>query len=205
MGNDRKKDKKRAPKNRQTKKVVVFDEAARLEFLTGFRKRKNERRKKAIDEKELQVKEDRKEFKRKRKELIEKSFYFKGKSKQNAPELDMIGTPTVQELPEHTVTITDISELDLAGHSGVRLGQNQFEDEQNSETVPSARFDPKEHEKLKRDMKKLQRKEVAFLNKELPKKKSKRPSQLGHIKEKKSKKKFQMKRVKEKNKKKGKH
>ncbi|XP_033751520.1 nucleolar protein 12-like [Pecten maximus] len=202
MGNDKK---KKAPRNKRTKQVLVFDETARLEYLTGFRKRKNERRKKAKDEKEIQLKEDRKEFKRKRKELIEKSFFFKGKSKQKGPELDDIGKPSVTELPEHTVTITDISELDMVGHSGLRLGQNQFEEEQKTGTFPSAEFDPQEQAKLKRDIKKLQRKEVALLNKELPKKKSKRPSQLGHIKEKKSKKKFQIKRVKEKNKKKGKH
>ncbi|XP_060074862.1 nucleolar protein 12-like [Ylistrum balloti] len=201
MGND----KKKAPKNRKTKKVLVFDETARLEFLTGFRKRKNERRKKAKDDKEIQLKEDKKELKRQRRELIEKSFYFKGKSKQKAPELDEIGKPTVTELPEHTVTITDISEIDMVGHSGLRLGQNQFEEEQDATTSPPTEFDPKEHAKLKRDIKKLKRKEVALLNKEMPKKKSKRPSQLGHIKEKKSQKKFHMKKVKEKNKMKGRH
>ena len=31
----------------------------------------------------------------------------------------------VKELPHHTVTITDISEVDLAGQGGLRLGRNQ--------------------------------------------------------------------------------
>ena len=31
----------------------------------------------------------------------------------------------VKELPHHTVTITDISEVDLAGQGGLRLGKNQ--------------------------------------------------------------------------------
>ncbi|OWF46464.1 nucleolar protein 12-like [Mizuhopecten yessoensis] len=200
MGNEKK---KRAPRNKQTKQTLVFDDNARLEFLTGFRKRKNERRKKAKDEKEIQLKEDRKEFKRKRKEMIEKSFFFKGRSKQKGPELDDIGKPTVTELPEHTVTITDISVVDMVGHSGLRLGQNQFEEDQTSGTLPPVEFDPKQHEALQRNIKKLKRKEVAMLNKEMPKKRSKRPSQIGHIKDKKSQKKFQMKKTKEKNKKKG--
>ena len=31
----------------------------------------------------------------------------------------------VKELPHHTVTVTDISEVDLAGQGGLRLGRNQ--------------------------------------------------------------------------------
>ena len=49
---------KRAPKNRSTKTSIVFDEAARTEFLTGFRKRKEERRKKAKEQREKEAKEE---------------------------------------------------------------------------------------------------------------------------------------------------
>ncbi|CAG2251453.1 unnamed protein product [Mytilus edulis] len=38
----------------------------------------------------------------------------------------------VIDLPEHTVTITDISDIDFAGHDGLRLGQNK-ESEQEIE------------------------------------------------------------------------
>ena len=48
----------RKPKNRQTKRRAVFDEDARREFLTGFRKRKNERRQKAKEQMEQQLKEE---------------------------------------------------------------------------------------------------------------------------------------------------
>ncbi|VDI56605.1 Hypothetical predicted protein, partial [Mytilus galloprovincialis] len=57
------KNKKRQPKNRKTKTILVFDVKAREEFLTGFRKRKNERRKKAQDERKSQMKIDKKESK----------------------------------------------------------------------------------------------------------------------------------------------
>ena len=49
---------KRAPKNRSTKTSIVFDEAARTEYLTGFRKRKESRRKKAKEQMEKEIKEE---------------------------------------------------------------------------------------------------------------------------------------------------
>lgn len=43
-------------------------------------------------------------------------------------DLEQIVSKQVTELPEHTVTITDISEIDLAGHAGTRLGLNKVRD-----------------------------------------------------------------------------
>merc|ERR1711894_787532 len=42
--------KNRPPKNKAKKTTITFSEASRKDFLTGFRKRKNERRKKARDD-----------------------------------------------------------------------------------------------------------------------------------------------------------
>lgn len=50
--------KKRRAKNKATKTSIVFDVGARKEFLTGFRKRKNERRRKAKEQLEREVKEE---------------------------------------------------------------------------------------------------------------------------------------------------
>ena len=45
---------------------------------------------------------------------------------EDLEELDKeLGRTEVKELPHHTVTITDISEVDLAGQGGLRLGKNQ--------------------------------------------------------------------------------
>ena len=52
-----KKNKKKGGTNKR-KSEIVFDEAKRKDYLTGFRKRKNERRKKANDEHEIKLKED---------------------------------------------------------------------------------------------------------------------------------------------------
>lgn len=51
---------------------------------------------------------------------------FTGKKKRQDPALDVkeFVKPEVLDLPEHTVTITDISEMDFTGHNGLRLGQN---------------------------------------------------------------------------------
>ena len=52
-----KKNKKKGGTNNR-KSEIVFDEVKRKDYLTGFRKRKNERRKKANDEHEIKLKED---------------------------------------------------------------------------------------------------------------------------------------------------
>lgn len=49
----------------------------------------------------------------------------KTKSQKLQPDLEELAEKHVMELPHHTVTITDISEVDLAGHAGTRLGWNQ--------------------------------------------------------------------------------
>jgi hypothetical protein len=49
---------KRKRKNKGTKTEITFDPKARTEFLTGFRKRKNERRKAAAEKMEKKYKEE---------------------------------------------------------------------------------------------------------------------------------------------------
>ena len=63
MGRDRKpvvgkSTSKRRPVNKTTKTSIVFDPSARKEFLTGFRRRKQERRKKAAEKMDRQLKEE---------------------------------------------------------------------------------------------------------------------------------------------------
>ncbi|XP_052781415.1 nucleolar protein 12-like [Mya arenaria] len=123
MGFDKKK-KKLRKKNRQTKSTIVFDEKARKDYLTGFRKRKDERRKKAQEQVQRMIKEDRKLLKQKMKEFET----VKTRYQQLPTDLELIAERQVTELPNHTVTITDISDIDLAGHAGTRLGLNQVLD-----------------------------------------------------------------------------
>ena len=57
--------KKRKKKNRETKLHLTFDESKRVDFLTGFRKRKNERKEKAKKDNERILKEARAKVKQK--------------------------------------------------------------------------------------------------------------------------------------------
>ncbi len=58
MAKEGSKKKPHKPRNKSTKTSVVFDESARKDFLTGFRRRKNERRKKAMEKMEKKFKEE---------------------------------------------------------------------------------------------------------------------------------------------------
>lgn len=40
------------------------------------------------------------------------------------PEIEHLVDPVVYDLPEHTVTISHIGDVDFVGKSGLRLGQN---------------------------------------------------------------------------------
>lgn len=61
-----------------------------------------------------------------RKDLLLKSQRFSGRKKKVAAldDIDEVET-SVMDLPSHTVTVSDISEIDLAGHGGLRLGVNK--------------------------------------------------------------------------------
>ena len=62
MGRDKPVDKstksRKRPVNKATKTSIVFDPSARKDFLTGFRRRKQERRKKAAEKMDRQLKEE---------------------------------------------------------------------------------------------------------------------------------------------------
>ncbi|KAL4240360.1 Nucleolar protein 12 [Mactra antiquata] len=128
MGYNKKK-KQLSKKNRQTKQILVFDEHARKDYLTGFHKRKNERKKKAQEQVKRMITEERKRLKLKTKEFLAQ----RDQKRQPMPlDLEKIASQEVTELPEHTVTITDISDIDLAGHGGTRLGLNTGNNEDDS-------------------------------------------------------------------------
>ncbi len=55
---DKAKKRQRAPRNKSTKTSIEFDPEKRRQFLTGFRKRKEERRKKAREQIHRDAKEE---------------------------------------------------------------------------------------------------------------------------------------------------
>ncbi|KAJ0177412.1 hypothetical protein K1T71_007421 [Dendrolimus kikuchii] len=64
--------KKKSKGQERKKKILVFDETKRKEFLCGFRKRKLERQKKAKDELQRMLKEEKKRIKLENKEAYKK-------------------------------------------------------------------------------------------------------------------------------------
>ncbi|XP_025782257.1 nucleolar protein 12 [Puma concolor] len=98
----RKKKKKRDGDDRRPRLVLSFDEEKRREYLTGFHKRKVERKKAAIEEIKHRLKEEQKKLR-----------------EEEADELDRLVTAKTESVqydhPNHTVTVTTISDLDLSG------------------------------------------------------------------------------------------
>ncbi|KAF3846775.1 hypothetical protein F7725_003853 [Dissostichus mawsoni] len=91
-------------KKRENKCIVSFDANDRQDYLTGFHKRKVERRKVAVAEIKKKIKE---EQIRVREEECEED------------DLEDVITATTESVqydhPNHTVTVTTISDLDLSG------------------------------------------------------------------------------------------
>ena len=103
---------KRVAKNRSTKTAIVFDEAARTEYLTGFRKRKEERRKKAKEQIEKEVKDEIKKAKDKAREFVEKQRSGElSSSHRIVPEIEHLLPTDVHDLGSHTVSVTHIEDL----------------------------------------------------------------------------------------------
>ncbi|XP_038639622.1 nucleolar protein 12-like isoform X1 [Scyliorhinus canicula] len=119
--------------------VLVFKEEERREFLTGFHKRKVERRKKALEEIKVKLKEEQKRVKDERHKEYVKMFKERQEALAEADELDQLATSKVEcvqyDHPNHTVTVTTVSSLDLTAANLFNLGANQPEDTEQAATV----------------------------------------------------------------------
>ncbi|XP_056609191.1 nucleolar protein 12-like [Triplophysa dalaica] len=116
-------------KEKQKKCVVMFDDKERQEFLTGFHKRKVERRKAAMVEMRKKLKDEQKKVREGRHKEYLKMLMERQEALNEADEPDELEdaiTSTTECLqynhPNHTVTVTTISDLDL---SGSRLLESQ--------------------------------------------------------------------------------
>ncbi|XP_060760166.1 nucleolar protein 12 [Neoarius graeffei] len=112
-------------RNRGRKCVIMFDDKDRNEFLTGFHKRKVERRKAAVEEIKNKLREEQKRLREERQKEYLKMLKERREALEDADELDDVITSTTESVqydhPNHTVTVTTISDLDL---SGARLLQS---------------------------------------------------------------------------------
>ncbi|XP_070612265.1 nucleolar protein 12 [Erythrolamprus reginae] len=133
------------------RRVVSFDEKSRREFLTGFHKRKVERRKVALEEIKRKLKEEEKKMKEERHKEYVKMLKEREEALEEADELEHLVTSQTESVsydhPNHTVTVTTISDLDLSGARVLGLTENENtepegEDALNTCTLPKKARDP---------------------------------------------------------------
>eukprot|EP00092_Neocalanus_flemingeri_P017659 GFUD01019102.1.p1 GENE.GFUD01019102.1~~GFUD01019102.1.p1 ORF type:complete len:220 (-),score=90.49 GFUD01019102.1:55-714(-) len=146
--------------NKKTKVRIVFDENARKDFLTGFRKRKDERRKQWKEKIERQLKNEIKKIKGETKAKLDKGMSKKNSSHQIVPEVahlinsDLAET-TVTECGAASVTITTLDSLQ-AVVTPWREGDEEKEDTDSeseeeecaTEEVPGMSLNPSEVTKV---------------------------------------------------------
>uniref|UniRef100_A0A8C8J3Z5 Nucleolar protein 12 n=1 Tax=Oncorhynchus tshawytscha TaxID=74940 RepID=A0A8C8J3Z5_ONCTS len=119
MKNWNKKEKGKHEKfKKREKSVVMFNDNERQEYLTGFHKRKVERRKAAVVEIQTKIKRNEDDD-------------------DEEDELEDVITGTTESVqydhPNHTVTVTTISDLDLTGASLFAPETNQVTEEEEEE------------------------------------------------------------------------
>ncbi|XP_071405957.1 nucleolar protein 12 isoform X1 [Pithys albifrons albifrons] len=111
--------KKKGPGGREGRLVVTFDEERRREYLTGFHKRKVERRKAALEEIKRKLKEEQRKMKEERHQEYLKMLSEREEALDEADELEHLVTSRAESVnidhPNHIVTVTTISDLDLSG------------------------------------------------------------------------------------------
>ncbi|XP_020838214.1 nucleolar protein 12 isoform X2 [Phascolarctos cinereus] len=103
----------------QGRLVLTFDEEKRRDYLTGFHKRKVERRKVALEEIRRKLKEEQRKLRDERHKEYLKMLKDREEALEEADELDRLVTSQTAcvryDHPNHTVTVTTISDLDLSG------------------------------------------------------------------------------------------
>ncbi|NWI71294.1 NOL12 protein, partial [Todus mexicanus] len=130
---------KKGPGGREGRLVVTFDEERRREYLSGFHKRKVERRKAALEEIKRKLKEEQRKLKEERHQEYLKMLSEREEALDEADELEHLVTSQTESVnidhPNHIVTVTTISDLDLSGARQLGL------------TTPVGKTDGSEEEK----------------------------------------------------------
>uniref|UniRef100_A0A0A9X614 Nucleolar protein 12 n=3 Tax=Lygus hesperus TaxID=30085 RepID=A0A0A9X614_LYGHE len=170
---------RRKPINKKTKVHLVFNEDARRDFLTGFHKRKLQRKKKAQEELQELLKAEKKRIKLEAKEQYKKLVHsykpIPELEEQFAKEYDVEGT---------TVSVLEL-DTDLLAETNFLIGRNrgQIEDttvkeeeeedesdpEEQNEEMPGMSLKDKKPEKKKKEITKKEPEKVLKTKKEIKK------------------------------------
>ncbi|XP_050180947.1 nucleolar protein 12 [Myiozetetes cayanensis] len=143
--------KKKGPGGREGRLVLTFDEERRREYLTGFHKRKVERRKAALEEIKRKLKEEQRKMKEERHQEYLKMLSEREEALDEADELEHLVTSRTESVnidhPNHIVTVTTISDLDLSGARQLGLttpvGKSDGSEEEKGEEKKPIRPMPK--------------------------------------------------------------
>ncbi|XP_075689755.1 nucleolar protein 12 [Rhinoderma darwinii] len=137
---------KRQKKAVFAKRELVFDEEKRREYLTGFHKRKVQRRKAAVEEIKRKIKEEQKRMRDERHTEYMKRLKEREEALEEADEVERLVTSKTESFifdhPNHTVTVTTISDLDLSGVGLLPPGSKEKEDEEKDKDEQSKSIAP---------------------------------------------------------------
>ncbi|XP_073500370.1 nucleolar protein 12 [Phyllobates terribilis] len=126
----------RKKKTAVARRELVFDEEKRREYLTGFHKRKLQRRKAAVEEIKKKIKDEQKRLKDERHKEYIKMLKEREEALEEADEIERLVTSKTESIifdhPNHTVTVTTISDLDLSGVGLLPPGVIEAEDEEKN-------------------------------------------------------------------------
>ncbi|KAK1877348.1 Nucleolar protein 12 [Dissostichus eleginoides] len=165
-------------KKRENKCIVSFDANDRQDYLTGFHKRKVERRKvavaeikKKIKEEQIRVREERhKEYLRL---LKERTDALEECEEDDLEDVITATTESVQyDHPNHTVTVTTISDLDLSGAHLLGPAETEGDEEGKEEGKEGGKEEEEELREERRPMPRksgnpIMNKKIRSLNKSL--------------------------------------
>lgn len=122
-------------------------------MMAGFRKRKAERKIKAKEKLQKEMREEKIRLKKEEKETI-CQFYL---NQRGVPEVEHLVEPVTYELPDHLVKITEIDTNKIAGELGFTMGLNKAQvknDDEDDEQSGEEQVKPGNLVKVKKELKK---------------------------------------------------
>nr|XP_033945330.1 nucleolar protein 12 [Pseudochaenichthys georgianus] len=191
-------------KKRENKCIVSFDANDRQDYLTGFHKRKVERRKVAVAEIKKKIKEEQIRVREERHKeylslLKERTDALEECEECEEDDLEDVITATTESVqydhPNHTVTVTTISDLDLSGAHLLGPAETEGNEEGKEGGKEEGKKEGKEEdEELREERRPMPRKsgnpimnkKIRSLNKSLTRFTAKKQKRKGRAIEKKS-------------------
>ncbi|XP_053214121.1 nucleolar protein 12-like [Panonychus citri] len=104
---------------------LVFDEEERKDYLSGFQKRKQERKMKAKDKIDKQMRELRIKLRKEKREKLKQAYL----NQQGDPDLEAIlpkEAIKTYDLPDQVVTISPMDPMEIGGSLNLLMGYNKF-------------------------------------------------------------------------------